>query len=147
MIIYRKETITRCSEFFSNVQTLNYLISSTAESIESMTYPNSLGGSGSHSSDNKETDKQIKRAELQEKLTGYMESLFDYKEALVRLITESPLKPKLKTMLEQRYVLNKSNKAIADTLNYTVEYIRRLDSDLRAAVAEMPDYWRYLPRI
>lgn len=147
MEIYRKDSITRVSEFLSNVQTLNYLIQSTAESIESMTYPNSLGGSGSHSNDNKETDKQIKRAELQERLTGYMESLFDYKEALVRLITESSLKPKLKTLLEQKYILNKPHKLIADTLNYTVDYIKRLDGDLRAALVEIPTYWNYLPKI
>lgn len=138
------------TEFLLNARDLNRLIDSTQETLENLTPPRSqLSGrvvGAASVRENKEPAKQVRRHELEEKLEKYMESLFDYKEALVRILTSSDLTPREKIIVEQRYMLSRTWKEIAAYMDYDVDYIKKLDKDLRHKLDGKTYYFDFVRR-
>ena len=144
MTEYKVRQNRTAKEFLDNARDLNRLIGSTQESIDSLTPPKCGIGAGSHASGNTEPDKQVRRYELEQNLVSYMESLLDYNEALVEILNSGEFTPREKIIIQQRYIIGKSWKEIADYMDRSVDYIRKLDNRLKQKLEGKPKYWKYV---
>lgn len=147
---FEAEKTMTAKQFLDNARDLNLHIQSTQETLDRLTPPKSqLSGTAVKSSsvqENREPDRQFRRYELAERLEKYIAQLFDYKEALVRLLTSSDLSTKEKTLIEQRYMLNKTWKEIAAFMDYTEAHVKRIDADIRAKLESKTYYWSFIRR-
>lgn len=146
---FEDRKIMTATEFLNNARDLNLHIESTQETLERLTPPRSqlsgIATSGKTSvHENKEPERQLRRHELAEKLEKYIDELFDYKEALVRLLTSSDLTPKEKTLVEQRYMLMKTWKEIAAFMDYTETHVKRIDAEIREKLESKTYYWSFI---
>ena len=138
------------TEFLNNARDLNRLIDSTREMLDKLTPPKSqLSGTtvpASSVMENHECDRQVRRFELEEKLEKFMDSLFDYKEAVIRLLECPDISARDKVIIEQRYVIGKSWKELADYMDYTLEGIRSADKAMRKGLCDKAYYWAFIRR-
>lgn len=148
--IFKTEKTMTAKQFLDNARDLNLHIESTQETLDRLTPPKAqLSGTSVKSSsvqENREPDRQLRRFELAGRLEAYIVQLFDYKEALVRLLTSSDLTPKEKTLLEQRYILNKTWKEIAAFMDYTEAHVKRIDAGIREKLESKTYYWSFVRR-
>ena len=133
-------------EFLNNARILQLRILSATETLESLREPSAVVGKerGGKCSvrENKETDKQLRRLDLEEKLSQYIEDLLQCKDAIFRLTTESPISNLSKTLIEQRYVLCRSWKEVAAFMEYSLSYVKRvLDKEAIAEAENCKESW------
>lgn len=138
------------TEFLNNARDLNRLIDSTREMLDKLTPPKSqLSGVAVPASsviENHEGDRQVRRFELEQKLEKFMDSLFDYKEAIIRLLECPDVSPRDKIIIEQRYVIGKSWKELADYMDYSIDGIRTADKAMRKGLYDKAHYWSFIRR-
>lgn len=135
-------------EFLENAMQLNKLVESTRESLESLSEIHAIApsdGSKGRMNENTELNKAVKRAELEDKLAKYIEYLWEYKEALVNITTDSEISIVSRTLIQQRYMLGKGWKQVANFLKYDEVYTRReLNDEAIREVAKRAELWEHI---
>ena len=133
------------SQFLARTLSLNNLIESTKETIERLSPPHcTIGGGGSHTPGNTEPDRQIKRHELAMKMEKYTETLTEYNDALFDIIASNDVTTREKILLQQRYMLSKSWKEVAEVLQSPLETVFSMDKRIKSKLNKKTDYWRHI---
>lgn len=131
-------------EFLENSRKLTKLIESTRETLESLSDVHAVAINENRGARNvnNEVNKAIRRVELEDKMAEYMEYLWDYKEALVRITTDSEISYLTRTLIQQRYMLGKSWKQVARFLDYDLVYTKReLNNEAIKEVEKRKKLW------
>lgn len=131
-------------EFLENSRKLTKLIESTRETLERLSDVHAVAINENRCARNvnNEVNKAIRRVELENKMAEYMEYLWDYKEALVRITTDSEISYLTRTLIQQRYMLGKSWKQVARFLDYDLVYTKReLNNEAIKEVEKRKKLW------
>lgn len=132
-------------EFLENARRLNRLIESTKETLESVsdvhaTAPTEGGRGGSR--ENSEQNKAIRRIEIADRLSEYMDYLWACREALIRVTTDHEISHISRVLIQQRYMLDKSWKEVADFLGYDCTYTKKdLNEEAINEVGKRKELW------
>jgi DNA-binding NarL/FixJ family response regulator len=132
-------------QFLGKALSINHLINSTQEAIESMTPPHcQLSGCNAPAPGNAEPDRQIKRHELILRLEDYKDKLNEYNEVLFQIIVASDITAREKILLQQRYMIGKSWKEVAKVLDVELETVYVMDRRLKRKLNMDKRYWEAL---
>lgn len=135
-------------EFLENARRLNKLVESTIEILESLSDVHAIApreGGKSGKNEDGEVNKAIRRAELEEKLSEYIDRLWDYKEALVEITTDDTISYTSRTLIQQRYILGKEWKQVAIFLDYEISYTKgELNKKAIKEVEKFDGRWKFL---
>lgn len=131
------------SQFLAKTLSINNLIESTQEMIEKLTPPRcTIGANGSHTPGNSEPDKQVRRHELAMRMESYKDTLNEYNEALFSIIESSDITAREKILLQQRYMLAKPWKEVAEVLDAGLDTVYSMDKRIKKKLNKKTEYWR-----
>lgn len=142
----RSKQFETAAEFLNFGRDVCTLVKSTQEMIDRLTGPKCTLGSEnvSRSCENSEENKLIRRSEYSLKIAEYMEKLQAYNEALALIILSDDFTNKDKIIVQQRYILNKPWKEIAEVAYITEKTARNNDNKFRNKLQRNPQYWRVI---